>query len=211
MRRQDRRLGDVELLEQRGVRLGEAEDDGLVVDRLDRGDVAADGAGRAGVQRGEDLVERVDDVGGGEGLPVVPGHVVAQREGVGRTVVGDLPGLGQLGLRLTFGIELDEAVEHELRRRVGATTGRDRRVEAAWVARDGGHERATGDRLGRGRRLRLPFRGRRRLEFAGSGTGFLAVVAAARSQQQADRHEQRRPTMITSHRIPQEPRHGASP
>ena len=114
----------------KGERHGQYELDGVVVERADRhlllaplaallvedpeGERRAIAGGDIGVV--DDPVEGEVHVVGRERLPVVPGHVPAQMEGPGQSVVRVLPGLRQARLDLIvqpgdFGEALEEIPE----------------------------------------------------------------------------------------------------
>jgi hypothetical protein len=110
----DRRLGDVQLLQERGVGVREAEDDGVGVRRLE-GDLSRP-QGRLGarVQLQERPLEGELDVVGGEGPAVVPCHAAAEVELVGRAPALDRPAGGQLGNELAVRPPAHQAVEQHL-------------------------------------------------------------------------------------------------
>ena len=103
--------------------------------------VARDGEGGAGQQArgavvdGEPAVHRGHDVLGAKLLAVVEGDALAQLDGVGQAVVGDLIALGQHGLGLAVAIEAKERLDdvaddvhgHKRRRGVRIETVRARR------------------------------------------------------------------------------------
>ena len=90
---------------------------------------------RGAVVDGEPAVHRGHDVLGAKLLAVVEGDALAQLDGVGQAVVGDLIALGQHGLGLVVAIEAKERLDdvaddvhgHKRRRGVRIETVRARR------------------------------------------------------------------------------------
>ena len=103
--------------------------------------VARGGEGGAGQQArgavvdGEPAVHRGHDVLGAKLLAVVEGDALAQLDGVGQAIVGDLIALGQHGLGLVVAIEAKERLDdiaddvHSHKRRRGV------RIETVWARR----------------------------------------------------------------------------
>ena len=106
----DRRLGDVELAQQRRVRPVEPEDDGVRIGRLDRLDRGGKAGAGARVEAEQGLFEAELDIGRRERLAVVPAHASRQVKGHCAPVRGQFPRAGQIGAWCAVSVERHEAV-----------------------------------------------------------------------------------------------------
>ena len=148
---QDRRLGHVELPQQRGVRALQPEDHGVRVGRLDRFDGGRETGARAGMEAEQHLLEGELHILGGERLAVVPRHARRQGEADFAPVLGNRPAGGEIGPHRAVAVEGHEAVEDRAGHRMDRTCGRDRRIEMAGIAahRDDGRTAILGLRRDR--------------------------------------------------------------
>src|SRR5690606_5824198 len=129
--------------QQRGVRLAEARHEGVLVGRLVRlHEAQLRGAGRAGGGV-LDAVEVVDDGFGVDGRAVVEARVLDEVEGVGETVVADLPRLGQARGRHELLVHLDDRGEDVVQDVARRRRVRDVRVEVGRVVGDGDRDGAA--------------------------------------------------------------------
>ena len=124
-------------------RLGEFEHGGEIVRRVDGGQILEHGAAKI-LQRLPDLQRREGDVGGGEGLAVMPFDAVAQFERHRQAVGGTFPAQRQSWLEPVLAVEggLGQRFDDLAGDEEDAVGGNDRRVE---IARLGiGGKRPTG-------------------------------------------------------------------
>ena len=130
------------------------------------------------VQAGE-IVVGVEHVGGIEGIAVVEGDALAQVEGVGQAVLGDIPAFGQAGDDLAVFIVQAQALEDVVHNGLGVRGGRLPGVQAVGLRANvhphhglfaAGLAGLGGLSLGGGRAFRAA---------AGSGLGSGAFAAAA--------------------------------
>ena len=136
------------------------------------------------VQAGE-VVVGVQHVGGVEGVAVVEGDALAQMEGVGQAVLGDVPALGQAGDDFAVFVVQAEALEDVVHNGLGVRGGGLPGVQAVGLGADvhahqsllavGGGRAAL--RGGGGGAFRAARGGR-----AGGGAGGAAGIAAAASE-----------------------------
>jgi hypothetical protein len=141
MMRNDRRLDDVEPLEERTVGAAQAEDDRVRIGGLDRLDEVAQRRPRARVVLEQRRLERESDVGRRERRAVVPANATPQGEAVDAAAFFDTPALGELGNGRQIFVEADETVEDLIGHRMGGARGRDGRIQRARIAADGDHQR----------------------------------------------------------------------
>ena len=109
---------------------GEAEDRGRIVGRLDGLQIGEDDAAEI-LQRLPDVERREGDIGGGEGLAVVPGHALAQMERHRKPVLRAFPGGGETRRQPILAVEggLGERLHHLARHEEHAVGGDDGRIE----------------------------------------------------------------------------------
>ncbi len=144
MLRQHRRAPGIERRQQRQGRLGEAEDGGVGVGRIDLGQIDQDGL-VARVDGFPDVFHRPLDVGRGERFAVVPLDATAQVEGDGEAVPGDFPAFGQGGaVRLEVVVVGQQAVVDIGGDQRGRLCGVDRAGQRDRFGLDDGDQGAAG-------------------------------------------------------------------
>ena len=127
--------GTLEVPEEGSGGFVEMEDDGLRIGGFDRVD-HAEGAAFGGTVGG--VAHEVDggfDVGGGDGAAIVEEDAFAEMEDVGERS-GRVPGFGQVGVEIHFGIALDEAVEKKSRKALGLHVGPEAGVKVGGIGFD---------------------------------------------------------------------------
>ena len=144
-----------ERIHQRAERLLQPDDHRVRIRRVDPVDHRFVRSG-ARVQRKDHLVDRVLDVGGAERMSVVPLDALVQLERVGEAVVGDRPGLREIGHRLEAAVEPDQHAEHVARDDLLDEVRARRSVERPGIAGDADHHRIAVARF----RVRRGGRGR---------------------------------------------------
>ena len=127
--------GTLEVPEEGGGGLVEVEDYGLWIGGFDGGD-HAEGAALGGTVGG--VAHEVDggfDVGGGDGAAIVEEDAFAEMEDVGEGS-GRVPGFGEVGVEIHFGVAFDEAVEEESGEALGLRVGPEAGVEVGGIGFD---------------------------------------------------------------------------